>query len=145
VAVTLRAEAVYAAPPEAVWEVLTDWEGQAAWMPDVAWIRLVGTDREEGARLDVRTRVFGLPAATDRIRVTVWDPPRELAVEHHGVVGGRGSWVLEAVPPGTRLQWTEELQLPGGSGGDLAMRAYAPWQTAMLRRSLRNLGHLVER
>ena len=79
-------------------EVLADWEGQAAWMPDVAWIRLIGTEREEGARLEVRTRVFGLPAATDRIRVTVWDPPRELAVVHEGVVGGRGSWVLQPSP-----------------------------------------------
>jgi len=145
VAVTLREEAVYAAPLEAVWEVLADWESQADWMPDVAWIRVLGPEREDGAQLEVRTKVFGLPATTDRVRVTVWDPPHELAVVHEGLVRGRGSWVLEPVPPGTRLLWTEELQLPGGSAGDLAMRTYAPWQTAMLRRSLSNLRRLVER
>src|SRR5262245_9201648 len=144
-AVTLREQAVYSASPEAVWDVLADWEGQADWMPDVAWIRVLGTGREAGAQLEVRTKVFGLPATNDRSRVAVWDPPRELAVEHEGVVRGRGSWVLEPVPSGTRLRWTEELQLPGGSAGDLAMRAYAPWQRTMLRRSLANLRRLVER
>ena len=144
-AVTLREEAVYSALTEAVWEVLTDWESQADWMPDVAWIRVLGPERGEGARLEVRTKVFGLPATIDRIRVMVWDPPHELAVVHEGVVRGRGSWVLEPVPPGTRLLWTEELQLPGGRAGDLAMRTYAPWQTAMLRRSLSNLRRLVDR
>lgn len=143
--VTLREEAVFRAPPERVWAVLVDWEGQAGWMPDVAWIRVLGRNREAGARLKVRTKVFGVPFTTDLIRVVAWEPPSRLAVEHAGLVKGKGEWLLEPVPKGTKFTWTEELTLPPPRMGDLAFRAYAPWQRAMLRRSLSNLRSLVER
>jgi carbon monoxide dehydrogenase subunit G len=74
------------ATPGAVWAVLADWEGQVAWMPDVAWVRLVSSERELGARLEVRTRVFGVPATTDLVVVTGWRPPER------GLVSGRGAW-----------------------------------------------------
>jgi carbon monoxide dehydrogenase subunit G len=113
-------------------------------MPDVAWIRVRGDGRGEGARLDVRTKVLGIPAVTDEVLVTAWDPPRRLAVEHRGLVKGKGEWRLEPFGSGTRVTWTEELRLPGGVAGELAIRAYAPIQRAMLRRSIRNLGALCD-
>lgn len=136
--------AVFRASPERVWTVLSDWEGQVAWMPDVAWIRFLGPEREMGARLAVKTKVFGIPFATDELRVTVWEPPRRLALDHVGVVRGVGEWLLEPVEGGTRFTWREEFRMPPPVVGDLALLIYSPVQRWMLRRSISNLGRLVE-
>jgi carbon monoxide dehydrogenase subunit G len=137
--------AVLRAAPSRVWAVLTDWERQAEWMPDVAWIRVLGDERQGGTRLAVRTRVFGVPAATDLVTVTAWKPSRRLAVEHTGVVKGRGEWLLEPGPEGdTRFTWTEDITMPPRWIGELALRAYGPWQRGMLRRSVANLRRLLE-
>jgi uncharacterized protein YndB with AHSA1/START domain len=142
--VRIEAFGVFDASPGRTWEVLSDWERQAAWMPDVAWIRVRGTERREGAVLDVRTKIFGIPAVTDEVVVTAWEPPHRLAVEHRGLVVGDGEWRLEAFGAGTRFVWIERLSLPFGVIGDLALRAYGPVQRAMLRRSIRNLKALCE-
>jgi carbon monoxide dehydrogenase subunit G len=144
VSVTIAVRTVLDASPERVWNVLTDWERQATWMPDVAWIRLLGPEREIGARVAVRTKVLGVPVITDVIRVTVWDAPRRLVVDHTGLVKGRGEWRLEPRDGNTVFTWEDELNLPPRWLGDLAMRAYAPVQRSMLRRSIRNLRRLVE-
>jgi len=127
-----------------VWDVLTDWERQASWMPDVAWIRLVGSERALGARLEVRTKVFGIPLVTDQVRVTAWEPPRRLAIDHVGVVVGVGEWHLESTEGGTRFVWYESFRMPPPILGDLASLLYSPYQRSMLRRSIRNLKRLVE-
>lgn len=132
------------APPARVWPVLADWERQASWMADVAWIRIIGSERELGARLQVRTRVFGIPAATDLVEVTLWEPPRRLCVRHVGIVGGRGEWTLDPAPDGrTAFRWVEEIRMPPRVLGDVALAVYGPWQRRMLRRSIRNLASLV--
>ncbi|HYT80934.1 MAG TPA: SRPBCC family protein [Actinomycetota bacterium] len=136
--------ALVRADPKRVWDVLTDWERQASWMPDVARIRLVGSERELGARLEVRTKVFGIPLATDRVRVTAWEPPRRLAIDHVGVVVGVGEWHLEATESGTRFVWYESFRMPPPILGGLALLLYSPFQRFMLRRSIRNLKRLVE-
>jgi carbon monoxide dehydrogenase subunit G len=132
------------ASPERVWGVLSDWEGQASWMPDVAWIRVLGPHQGLGARLAVRTKVLGVPAVTDELRVTLWDPPRRLAVEHHGLVRGGGEWFLEPSKGGTLFIWRESFRMPPPVLGDLALWAYSPIQRRTLRRSLGNLRRLVE-
>jgi len=140
----IEASAVIAARPERVWSVLADWEGQARWMPDVAWIRVRGTERESGAELEVRTRVLGLPVLSDVVVVTGWRPPSRIAVEHRGLIEGRGEWRLEPFGGGTRFVWTEELRPPLGPIGELGLRLYRPVQRALLRRSIANLKALCE-
>jgi carbon monoxide dehydrogenase subunit G len=145
IAVRIEATARFATEPQRVWDVLVDWERQAAWMPDVAWIRPLGPARELGARMEVRTKVLGVPLATDTIDVVAWDPPHRLGVEHRGVVVGAGEWLLEKHPHGgTVLTWTEEIRLPPPVAGDVALWAYGPIHRWMVRRSLRNLGRLLE-
>ena len=129
-----------------VWSLLTNWERQGDWMPDVAWIRVLGTEREAGARLAVRTRVFGVPAATDLVTVTGWEPPRRLSVAHTGIVQGEGDWLLEPIPgqpDSTVFTWTERITMRPAVLGELAIRLYGPWQRRMLRASLANLRRLV--
>ena len=137
-------EAVFDADPQRVWAVLSDWERQASWMPDVAWIRVVGSERELGANLEVRTKVFGIPFATDSVRVTAWEPPWRLAVDHVGVVVGVGEWRMESTEGGTRFAWYERFRMPPPVLGDLGLWLYSPFQRRMLRRSIRNLKRLVE-
>lgn len=137
--------AILDAAPAGVWALLEDVEGQAAWMPDVAWIRAVGPSRGPGARFLVRTRVLGVPATTDEIEVTAWEPPHRLAVAHRGFVRGRGEWRLRPSIDGRRtlFEWDEELTMPPPVLGELALRAYGPIQRAMLRRSIRNLARML--
>jgi hypothetical protein len=102
---------------------------------------VLGSEREAGATLAVKTRIFGVPAVVDRVVVTGWDPPRRLAVEHRGFVRGRGEWQMEPARGGerTRFRWWEDITMPPGWLGEGALRAYGPIQRAMLRRSVRNL------
>lgn len=140
----VRVDAVLDASPKRVWAVLADWERQAEWMPDVAWIRVLGPEREGGARLAVKTKVLGIPAVVDRVDVTVWEPPRRLGVEHRGFVRGWGEWRLEPTVDGrTTFGWLEDITMPPAALGELAIRAYGPVQRAMLRRSVRRLGEIV--
>ena len=132
------------APPEGVWAVLSDWERQPEWMPDVARIRLLRTERELGARLEVRTNVFGIPLATDLVEVTAWEPPRRLAIRHVGVVVGTGEWRLAPAPTGTAFTWLEAFRMPPPVLGGLGLWLYSPWQRTMLRRSIRNLKRIAE-
>jgi hypothetical protein len=142
--VRIETTGVFTSTPQRTWKVLSDWERQASWMSDVAWIRVRGSERREGARLDVRTKVLGIPVLTDEVLVTAWQPPHRLAVEHRGLVTGDGEWRLEPFGSGTRFVWIEWLRLPFGVLGELALRAYGPVQRGMLRRSIRNLKALCE-
>jgi len=143
--VRVAATGTLPATPELVWKVLSDWERQADWMPDVAWMRLRGGERGLGARLDVRTKVLGVPATTDVMVVTGWEPPRRMEVEHRGMVKGWGEWLLEPVAGGTRFTWVEELTMPLGVAGEAALRAYFPVQRRNMQRSISNLAEVLAR
>lgn len=134
---------VLPARPDRVWEVLEDWEGQAAWMPDVAWIRVLSSERALGARLAVRTRVFGVPATTDLLRVTAWEPPRLLGIEHEGLVKGSAEWRLTERGEGTRFDWVEDLTMRPRWLGEIALRVYRPVLRWTFRRSMANLARIV--
>jgi carbon monoxide dehydrogenase subunit G len=136
--------ATFAARPERVWDVLADWRRYPEWMPDVAWVRAAGPDREAGLVLLVRTKVFGIPAATDVVQVTRWEPPRLLAVRHGGIVRGPAEWVLQPEETGTRFTWREDLTMAPPVAGEIALRLYWPWQRRMFRRSIENLRRLVD-
>ncbi|MDP8955743.1 MAG: SRPBCC family protein [Actinomycetota bacterium] len=136
---------VLGAPPERVWNVLTDWERQASWMPDVAWIRVIGPERGLNARLAVRTKVLGLAIFTDRLQVVVWEPPRRVVVRHVGLVRGVGEWRLDRHAKGTWFRWTEDVSLNVPVVGDLAVLVYRPILRWALRRSLVNLRRRVEK
>jgi carbon monoxide dehydrogenase subunit G len=136
---------VIGAPPERLWSVVSDWERQASWMPDVSRIDVRGPERELGASMAVRTKVFGIPAATDLVRVTVWEPPQRLVVDHVGVVTGTGEWRFEPLNErSTRFTWVEDIRMMPPVLGSIALWLYAPWQRWMLRRSIRNLKRIAE-
>ena len=98
---------------EEAWAVLTDWERQADWMLDADAIEVRREPREGvGVRLDVRTRLFQMPAFTEHDgggRVGAADGARDRARP-----ADPRAWDLGARGPidgGTRFTWTEEVEL----------------------------------
>ncbi len=141
--VRIELEITLAAPTERVWAVLADWRRYPEWMPDVAWVRLLGEAEEEGMRLAVRTKVLGVPLVTDELVVTAWEPNERMAIEHRGLVRGVAEWRLEAVGGGTRFTWTENLRMPPPVLGAIALLLYSPVLRYNFRQSLRQLSQRV--
>ena len=128
------------AKAESVWERVVAWELQPLWMRDAADVRVLTSHRAgPGVRVAVRTRVAGVPAFTDPLEVTVWDPPRRLVLAHRGFVRGVGEWTLESVGDRTRFRWTERLSLPVPLLGEWALLLYRPFMRRLMGGSLRNL------
>jgi carbon monoxide dehydrogenase subunit G len=131
-------------PIAEAWDVLTRWERQVDWMLDADEIVVRSEQRDGvGVRLDVRTRLFQIPAFTEPMEVTAWDPPRSLAIAHGGLVAGHGSWALAPVDGGTRFTWTEDVELRVPVVGGLAAGIYAPVMRVLMGRAQVGLRRLI--
>jgi hypothetical protein len=71
----LRREIVIAAPPERVWEVLTDFDSYPSWNP---FIRSIAGQPAEGAKLETRIEPPGGRGMRFRPTVLKAEAPREL-------------------------------------------------------------------
>ena len=134
------------APPERVWDVLTDFERQGEWMADVRAITMLNEQREGvGVKVRCHTDILGFVVRDDMV-VTEWDPPSVLGVRHLGrLIAGIGAFELTATPLGTHVTWWEEAEVPLGSVGDAAAGLLVvPWVTKVFRRSLAGLKRISE-
>ena len=127
-------------PPEAVWDLITDWEHQDDWMLEASDFVVVSEQREGvGVEAEATIRIGGLKTR-DRVRVAAWDPPRRLVIEHLGWVTGRGEIELTPlVGNRTHIAWREELQPPMGLLGAAGMTAFKPVMGRIFRRDLKVL------
>ena len=133
-----------ALPPGEMWRRLLAWEDQITWIEDAVSVRVLTSHRGGvGVIVAVRTRVLGVPLLTDRLEVTVWDPPRRLVMAHRGLVRGVGEWLLQPVGGGTRFSWTEDLALPVPILGEPLLLMYRPFMRRLMRSSLSNLKRMV--
>ncbi len=147
------------APPDRVWATLSDWEAQPRWMRDARDVTVTSPHREGvGVTLRVPTDLLAgrgggrLAWLADRLlvddtmEVTAWDPPRRIAVRHHGpLVTGTGAWELAATPHGTAFTWSEDLRPPFGLLGEVVARAAVlPWVARTFRTSVAALKRLCE-
>jgi uncharacterized protein YndB with AHSA1/START domain len=127
-------------PPAEAWRLLTRWEEQARWMHDADRVEVRSDRREgEGVVIAVKTRVLNVPLFTERLEVTVWDPPRRLVLAHRSFVHGLGVWALEPDESGTRFTWIEDLSLGVPVLGELALRIYRPFMRRLMRGALADL------
>lgn len=135
---------VCAGPPEAIWELITDWEHQDDWMLEASDFVVVSDVREGvGVEAEATIRIGGIQTR-DRVRVAEWEPPRRLVIEHLGWVTGRG--IIELTPVAgerTHVWWREELNPPLGLLGAVGMSAFKPLMGRVFRRDLRILGGLA--
>ncbi len=108
---TIETEIVIAAPPAAVWAVLTDGAGFAAWNP---FIRAMSGPVRPGARLTISVHPAGGRAMTFRPRVLVADPGRELRwlgrLVLPGLFDGEHSFRLVPLGEATRLIHAEAFR-----------------------------------
>lgn len=131
-------------PLAVVWDAVSDLKGHERWMGDVESIGFGGSVTSgPGAVMDVATRV-GPFRLTDRMTVTVWEPPHRIGVEHQGLVTGTGEFALAAIGGATRLTWSEDLRFPPYLGGQLAGLIAGPVLAAIWRRNLGRLRRLLE-
>jgi hypothetical protein len=138
--VRVDASAVFPVSPADLWRVLVRWEDQAGWLRDADAVHVLTAQREGvGVMVAVRTRVLGVPAFTERLEVTMWDPPRRLVIAHRSFVRGVGVWSLRPEGAGTRFLWTEELSLPIPLLGELALLVYRPVLRRLMRGGLEAL------
>src|SRR4030042_1294122 len=104
----VTSEVVLPVSIERAWDALVRWEDQPRWMKDADWVRVLGDQREGvGTTIAVKTRVLGVPAFTERLEVTIWEPPRRLVMAHRSFVRGVGTWRFQPVEGGTWFRWTE--------------------------------------
>ena len=142
----VSSDVVLPADAERAWATLLRWEDQARWMKDADSVRVVGSQREGvGTVIAVKTRVLNVPLFTERLEVTVWEPPRRLLMAHRSFVRGVGTWAFEPAEGGTRFTWTEELSLPVPVLGELALLVYRPFMRHLMRGALANLRTFVQR
>jgi carbon monoxide dehydrogenase subunit G len=134
------------APVSAVWAVLLDWEGQAAWMVDARAVEVLSDRREgPGVVLSVATDIAGL-VVTDTMETTEWEHERVIGVRHTGwLIQGVGAFELVPTAAGTHFTWWEEVEAPLGPLGEAAATlVVAPLVRRVFRRSLANLKRVSE-
>lgn len=142
--VALEMEATLQAPPEVIWELITDWERQGDWMLEASDFVVTSGYREGiGVEAEATIKIAGIKTR-DRVRVTGWDPPRRLAIEHLGWVSGAG--VIDVVPSGpgrSHMFWREELYPPLGLLGAIGMAGFKPVMRRIFERDVRVLARLA--
>ena len=152
--VRLEVAADIAAPVERVWQVLTDWPGQARWIP----FTTVRTTSSHDTGLGVRAvalsgfRLGRIPVGLlDNFVVTGWTPPQgpdgwaELEVLHLGPsFTGEGVFRLEARGMGTTVRCVELFGLPLAPLTEPFGRLLLPLMRAGFGVSLRRLGRVCE-
>jgi Polyketide cyclase / dehydrase and lipid transport len=140
----LEQSAELPATVDEAWEALTDWERQTEWMRDADRVEVLGTERRgDGVRLAVRTRVFNVPAFTERLDVVEWDPPRRLRIAHRSVVRGFGEWRLDPIAGGVRFTWSEHVTLPAPVVGELALQIYKPYLRRVIAKGQEGLRRVL--
>jgi uncharacterized protein YndB with AHSA1/START domain len=143
VRVHLEERVAIAAPPEAVFDAVADWEGQSAW---VALTRVTadGGPHRVGERLVADTRLAGI-GFTDPMEVTRFERPSRIDVRHLGrVLRGTGTFLVSPAPGGAWFVWVEDVELPFGVAGRLGFVVAGLALRLLLRRSLRRLARRVE-
>ena len=135
------------APPQRVWQVLTDWEGQSRWMADARSVVVLSAHREgTGVVIRCATDLLGL-VVDDDMEVTDWCAGERIAIRHLGrIIRGTGAFELSALPDGaTRFVWWEEIGVPFGRLGDtVAGLLVVPWVSRVFRGSLTALKRVCE-
>lgn len=141
------------AAPATVWAEMTDWEGQARWIPLTTVTPVSERTTGVGVRVEALSGFWlgRLPVGLlDRFVVTGWTPPAagdgELEVLHLGpYFTGEGAFRVSAEGDGTRITATEVFSLPAGRLLEPLVRLALPAMRVGFSGSLRSLKKVVER
>lgn len=138
-------EVTIASDPETIWRYWVDWENLGDWMEEASDVVVTSDERVGvGVTAEATIRIGGIKT-TDAVRVSRWEPPLILEIEHLGWVKGSGLLVSEAKGDGTHITWKETLHPPMGPVGAIGMRLFKPLMRRIFQRDLDTLKRLVER
>lgn len=142
--VVLEMTATLPAPPEDVWKLVTDWERQGDWMLEASDFVVTSGHREGiGVEAEATISIGGIKTR-DRIRVSAWEPPSRLGIDHLGWVSGRGEIYIAPSGPGrSRVFWREELHPPLGLLGALGMTLFKPLMRRIFERDVEVLAGIA--
>ncbi len=135
-----------AAPPERVWEVVTDLHRLGEWVTihrDFA--EAPPAEVEQGTSFHQTLAVAGTPF-TVAWTATEVEGPHRLTWQGEGPMGSTATTVYELTPSdgGTRFDYTNAFALPGGAVGDAAGDVVRGQARREADASLARLKHLVE-
>lgn len=131
------------APPEVVWRLITDWERLGDWMLEASDFVVLGDQRQGvGVVAEATVKIAGI-ATRDKVRISFWDPPRRVVIDHLGWVKGTGDMVLVPDGDSTFLYWREELVPPLGPAGRLGLIAMKPVMRRVFARDAEILSRLA--
>jgi uncharacterized membrane protein len=140
------AQLIVAAPPQRVWESVSDPQQVLSFMSGVTrWEVQSEEPTGLGARYQMLLRV-GSAEIGGLIEIVEWDEPCDLAWTSVTGIDQRGRWRLRELPGEcTRVELRLAYGVAGaGPAGWIAERIAAPAVSAHLRRSLAQLKRLVE-
>ena len=134
------------APPEVIWDLVTDWERQSDWMLEASDFVVTSPHREGiGVEAEATIKIGGL-RTRDPIRVTGWEPNHRLAIAHLGWVKGHGEIYLTPSGPGrSHVFWREQLYPPLGLLGAIGLTIFKPLMKRIFERDVRVLTELAAR
>ncbi len=136
--VTVRA--VYPVSVATLWSELSRLERHVYWMHDALAIEFADDQRRGvGTTFTCRTRVGPL-VTRDVMRVVQWREGATIAVEHRGLVRGRGRFDLVGDPHRVELTWSEELDFPWWALGPVGALVAVPILARIWRANLAALG-----
>jgi uncharacterized membrane protein len=142
----IGADAVLTAPIDDVWSIVTDPARVLGYMSGVTRWEVVG---ERATGLGARYRMLfrvGAAEVGGLVEVVEFDAPCDFAWSSVTGLDHRGRWRLREAPGGrTRVELRLAYVVAGaGLSGWVAERVAAPTVSGHVRRSLRQLGRLVE-
>lgn len=136
------------APIERVWEIVMDPDRLADWVSIHRSVAEVpDDDLKRGSTFRQEMRLKGVPLKV-RWEVTECDAPRQARWQGDGPAGSKATIVYELSENGggTRFDYKNEFDVPGGKIGKMAGRAFnATSGNREAKRSLKRLKELIEK
>ena len=140
---TIKVSTVINAPLKTVWNEVSRLENHTNWMNDAEKIDFLSENNSGmGTEMKVLTKI-GPIKLYDYMTVTNWIVEKSIAVDHIGIVTGKGEFKLEEIDENnTKFNWEETLKFPIYLGGIIGEFFGAPILKLIWRKNLKNLKEL---
>ena len=137
---TIKVSTTINAPIKTVWNEVSRLEEHTNWMNDAEKIDFLSENNSGvGTKMKVLTKV-GPIKLYDYMTVTEWINEEIIAVDHTGIVSGKGKFRLEEVDENsTKFNWEETLKFPLYLGGIIGEFFGAPILKLIWKKNLKNL------
>ena len=140
---TIKVSTIINAPLKTVWNEVSRLENHTNWMNDAEKIDFLSKNNSGmGTEMKVLTKI-GPIKLYDYMTVTNWVVEKSIAVDHIGIVTGKGEFKLEEIDENnTKFNWEETLKFPIYLGGIIGEFFGAPILKLIWRKNLKNLKEL---